>query len=621
MIGRTPLAKHGSGAQRGPRAVRGLPGLALLSLALVATGQEPVQETPVSGEPAPSEASPAATEEVAAAAETPTGRTPLGPRYRSLEEREDITSRWLGSGLAETLSLGLSAGGRELFCVQFGAPGPKPLRDRTTIFLVGGLDGVSLAGSEAVLRVVDELLATPERMPVDVAFVALPWANPDGLARIATTGCVEGRNDRAIDEDGDGQEDEDLPDDLDGDGFVLEMLLEDPEGPWVRVEDDDRLLRPALAGEAPRYVRVPEGRDDDGDGRFNEDQSGGVRLDRNFPVHWAGPWSGELSGPFPLSEPATRALAEEMLARRTAVVLSFQGNHGRLAGPGGVSGGPGVLELPFPADVPIHRTALELYRLATGRDQSGLLTLAQASGTERPGALLDWAYAALGALSLEIGVWGPGVEGAVTALAEGQFTGETSQPTDGAATRAERPPTQEEVDRAWVWWLDEMRDGLGFLPWQPVDVGGGRSALVGGWEPFTRYNPPAELLEGALRGLDDFVSRVATALPGFEIEVEEKSRDGVVAVLAVTVRNTGRLRSGVGPTGTAQGNPSGPRLELFLPSGVRLLSGERVVELGHLPGLGRSQRMDWLLIAPENTALELSIESPWTARVTKEVRL
>ena len=61
MIGRTPLAKHGSGAQRGPRAVRGLPGLALLSLALVATGQEPAQETPVSGEPVPSEASPAAT--------------------------------------------------------------------------------------------------------------------------------------------------------------------------------------------------------------------------------------------------------------------------------------------------------------------------------------------------------------------------------------------------------------------------------------------------------------------------------------------------------------------------------------------------------------------------------
>ena len=73
-------------------------------------------------------------------------------------------------------------------------------------------------------------------------------------------------------------------------------------------------LHPALFGS-------PEGRDDDGDGRYNEDGPGGVDLNRNFPVGWKGPMQDPVSGRWPLSEPAAKALADLAMSRRTAAAV------------------------------------------------------------------------------------------------------------------------------------------------------------------------------------------------------------------------------------------------------------------------------------------------------------
>jgi len=584
------------------------PVLALLLAGVSNGGQDPV-------DPGPQETAPETSP-----VESPAPEPPARPAsaYRFLGDREGLLSSWLGSGLAEPVALGTSAGGRDIFCVQFGAPGPLPLAERTTVLLLGGLDGISLSGSEAVLQITSTLLADPEGLPADATFVAIPWSNPDGLARRLATGCSDGRNDRALDDDRDGAVDEDLPDDLDGDGLVLEMLLEDPLGPWVRAEGG-RFLRPARDGEAPRYLRVCEGRDDDGDGRYNEDPAGGVVLDRNFPVHWEGPWTGALSGPWPLSEPASRAIAEFALARRTALALLFQGNHGQLATPGGVPERAGVLALPFASDGPAHRTVLEVFLRRTGRAQSGVRTLAEAYGEPRSGAAVDWFYAACCALAFEVGVWGPGVSGSRTEMLEGQFERrpDGAGASDGSAQRQDARPLGSNVDLAWARWLDETRGGLGFMDWQPIDVGNGRQALVGGWEPYTCLNPPADVLSEATAGLDGFVRELARGLPRFELEVEEKSRDGIVCILKVRARNSGALPTGVGPAGPG----AGARLTLVPPPGVTLLSGERSIELEHLPGQGRSASQGWLIVAPEDTLFELVIESPWTPPLRKEVRL
>ncbi len=560
--------------------------------------------------------------------ETPPAQEPIGPpvpppapRYHSAADLETLLRGWLGSGLSERLTVGTSAGGRELVGVVFGGKGQLPLGERPTVFLVGGLDGVSLSGAEAVVRVTEELLAAPERLPPDIAFLAVPFANPDGLARTLATATGDGRNDSPSDEDGDGAMDEDGPDAMDDDGQITSLLIEDRDGPWARAEDD-RLLRPARPGDAPRYALAREGRDDDGDGRFNEDGPGGIVPDQDFPVDWRGPWTGAPSGPWPLASPEARALADLVLARRTALVLLFQGAHGGLALPGGVNfaaAGAGPAGAPGSAGTPIlapDRVAFELagrrFAAATGRAERELLRLCEARGAERPGAMLDWVYLARGALALEVAAWGPSVEDGKAHAQDARFEGAAEE--QGLAPSARRASA---LDRAWARWLDDTRGGIGFLDWQPIELGGGRSGLIGGWLPRTRENPPDELLATALRGLGDFVRTLAHDLPHLEIEVSELSRSGGdVCVLRARVRNRGSLPTGVGVGDGALG----AMLRLELQEGVKVLVGEQDQPLGHLAGGGASPELSWVLMIPESAALSLRVETPWLAPVVREVR-
>jgi hypothetical protein len=524
--------------------------------------------------------------------------------YLFLEDKPALLERWSASGLVEPLELGTSAGGRELFGIQFGAEGPRPLAERATLVLVGGLDGTSLSGSQAVIAVVTELLSHPEHLPAEAAFVAVPWANPDGLARWRASGTGGGRNDRAIDDDGDGLVNEDGPDDLDRDGMILEMLLETPDGPWVRAADT-RFLRAARDGEAPRFVRLREGADDDGDANYNEDGPGGVLLDHNFPVGWED-CKGPESGPWPLSEPDANALAQLLLARRVAVVIAFQGNHGQLATPGGRVSAPSAL--PLSEDEPTYRQLVQVFCAHSSRVQSRPLTLAEARGEAWPGALVDWSYAALGALAMEIGVWGPEVQAGGRGPVDAYFK-ENGEHTAGSGVS----PAEE----AWARWLDDTRGGSGFLDWQPIELAGTSGAWIGGWETDTICNPPLDVLPQALHGLDAFVLDLARNLPRLEVELRENRRDGKVSLIKARVRNMGTLPSGVGPGSQS----SAVRLRLEITPGVTLRAGSLETTIGHLPGRGPSDEYSWLLVAQEGSVLRIVAESAWSPPSVREVRL
>jgi hypothetical protein len=385
------------------------------------------------------------------------------------------------------------------------------------------------------------------------------------------------------------------------------MLIEGPAGSWT-FGDDPRFLRPVESGDAPRFLRTTEGRDDDGDGRFNEDPPGGVVADLNFPLGWKGRAGDVPTGAWPLSEPESRAIADLMLARRAAVVLLFQGSHGMVVSPGGAPREASGLELPFAGDEAVFRGLAELYQRTTGRNQDGARRLSEAYGAGRPGAALDWFYAALGALPLELGVWGPNVGRETVPAVDAEF--QRALRTGGKDALTAR-------DQAWARWLDETRGGIGFVQWQPVELGSGRRAWVGGWQPYTRVDPPAELLPSVVRGMETFVREVARGLPSLEIEVLEASREGRVGLVRARITNQGWLPSGVGPSAA----PLGLRLSLELPDGVSLLAGEGARDLGHLPGRASSEPFEWLFVAPEETSLRLTLKASWMPPVVREVRL
>lgn len=598
----------------------------LLSLAVAGPGAQsgsPQSGSPQSGSPqsgSPQEGAPGdAAAEAATGSSTDAGaavdqpqpeaeRTPA--RYRSNEEHAELIARWTANGLATPLELGVTAGGRPLLGVTLAAPGPVPAKDRTTILVVGGLDGASLAGSEAAVRIVEDLLVSIDRLPPSIAVIVLPWANPDGLAR-TFQGAIATRNDRALDEDQDGRIDEDGPDDLDGDGVVLSMLVPDPDGPFARAADP-RFLRRAESADRERWSLVPEGRDDDGDGRFNEDGPGGLRLDTAFPVGWTPALDRGLR---PLEPLEAGALAGLCSARRVALALFLQENHGHVAVPGGTAEWRRTLAEALRADAAGFEALRAL--LGAGGPPRDLLS---SEGRERGGHPVDWLYASQRVLAVEWAVWGPGDSpdrspGGV-GVSEGSFSARLARPLELEEQDGLRGVDSEE--RRWARWLDDTRGGIGYVDWLPVELGNGRQALVGGWEPQTRDNPPPELLPTVLEGVGERLLDVVEALPRLELQVDAVERAGGVVSVRARVRNGGELPTGVGPRGAGD---AGVRLELVLPEGATLLAGREEARFAPLAGGAATLPQSWLLRAREHSLLQVRISTRWSGTITAEVRL
>jgi hypothetical protein len=518
--------------------------------------------------------------------------------------------------LAEAVELPPTGTGLPIPAFAFGAPGPTPLIERPTILLLGGLDGISLAGSEAVLATCARWTAEPDRLPRGVTFVAVPRASPEALGEIQAGRGVEGKDLTPIDEDGDDAVDEDGPDDLDGDGKILWMLVEDPSGPYVR-SSDPRFLAPARDGDAPRYRLAREGKDDDGDGRYNEDGPGGVVYDRSFPIGWR-PGLAPHGAELPLELPPCRALADLALARKTVLVLLFQGDHGGLARPGAMRSNA----WPADADAASFALAGSLFSRATGRGVEHAPTVYSLRGEERPGSAIDWFYAVPGALALEVAPWGPSVE----RPPEPQNVGFADARFEKAAAGESGPADPSAVGQAWGRWLDNLRGGIGFVEWHPVELGEGARALVGGFEPSSRLNPPEKVLGTALAGLPEFVLELSKSLPALDILAVETRREGDVCTLRSRVRNTGALPTGgavLAPGGGPHGASSaarGVRLELELPAGARLLAGDAAVTLDEIPGGGASREVSWIVLAGPSTVFSVRASARWAASVAREVK-
>ena len=494
--------------------------------------------------------------------------------------------------------------GRVTPALEIAAPGPIPPAQRPTVIVVGALDGRSLAGAEAALATARALAEPMFALPAGICVIVTPFANVEALDLCAKFGVSDGRTSRPVDDDRDGASDEDGPDDIDDDGRVLEMLIEAPDGAWM-LSEDGRWALPAHTGPGMRFERVREGRDDDGDGRFNEDGPGGVDLDRNFPIGREGPWADPSVGALPLSEPVSRALADLARGRRCFAVLLFQGRHGALAAPGGSE----ALERWAQADHDLYDLLGRAWSRLCKRDFGGVRSLRAARGEIASGAALDWFAASCGALALELAPWGPQVDLAPGIAAQpARF--DASAPA--ALTDARRGP-----DQAWERWLDE-RGGVGYVRWRPIELPGGRRALVGGFEAWTVDNPPSEVLPRALAGAPEFVAELCAQAPQLAFEGARLERSAGVVRVRASVRNRGGLPTGLrAPSASSSAEPLRVRLEL--PDGARLLAGTASVRLDVLSGGALSRELEWIVLAPAPAALKLIARGGWCSDVVQEL--
>ncbi|MFT5198979.1 MAG: hypothetical protein ACI87O_001639 [Planctomycetota bacterium] len=491
--------------------------------------------------------------------------TPVGSGYHDLEATRELLGHWVQSG-GENVQWVESFG--NVPAIEFGAGDLQrdPLDRRRTVVLAGGLDGLSVAGGEAVLRAGYRLLEGLHTLRPDLAFLLVPWASPEGLARVDLGQSVGGR-------------------DLDGDGLVLQMLVEDPDGPWTP-SMDPRFLSTAKPGDAPRFRRLTEGAQSD-------DETWDFDLNRCFPLLSGLDASGGAPSIEEREERVACALREFVLARPCALVVSFQGNHGGIAYPG-ASPSPPWEVLP---DQALYEKLGRAFRRTTGRSRAPVLSIFEARGGQEKGSFVDWCYTVPGVLAMEVAPWGVGLTDVDPAEEQGLIG------VDAWDFR----PALDEKSRRWATWLDDARGGLGFSEWRPVVTPEGNSCLVGGWQPRTYWNPPADELARSLQTLDAFIFGLVQRLPYLELCDVSVEREGELCTVLARLRCVGSMPlqpqvfgrwSGTGDAGRAW-------LRVQTPNTVQRIAGPDNQLFSRLESGGRSAEISWLLYAPEGTRLYL----------------
>lgn len=497
-------------------------------------------------------------------------------RYGELTERLHDFAREYPK-LCEVSSIGESYEGRDIWVATVTNSATGPAEDKPAFWVDGNTHAGEVTGSMAALYLVQTLLegyrgdARIIRLLDRQAFYVLPRLSPDGAERYLTTPHTLRATVRPWPEP---EEEPGLhPEDLDGDGHIVQMRVEDADGEWRVSERDPRLLVPRAPDDDDpdqtyyRLYREGTFKDYDGFERRIARPLHGLDMNRQYPYEWREEATEKGAGPYPLSEPEARAQVDFLLAHKN--IYSVHTYHTFC----------GAILRPYsnkpdsdmdPQDLAVYRELGERGTEITGYPNISVYhDFTYEPGKYITGAFDDWAYSYYGVLAFTIEFWSAAKSAGVEVDDFIEFF---------------RSPS-EEAQLALLAWNDEELGGKGFSPWTPFDHPQLGRVEIGGWKTkFTMQNPPPHLLETECEKLAAFALAHATAAPLLRAELETEELSPGLRRLELTVENTGYLPTNVTRIAVEKELVKPVEVELTLPEGAELVSGEAVTKVGHLAG-------------------------------------
>lgn len=124
----------------------------------------------------------------------------------------------------------------------------KPYMGKPGHWICGSTHGNEFTGTEVSLYIIDKLVtgygADKELTALvdNKTFYICPMVNPDGVHNSVDKGLSQRQNSMLRDDDGDGKVNEDGPDDLNGDGLITMFRTRDARGTYVADDEDPRLM-------------------------------------------------------------------------------------------------------------------------------------------------------------------------------------------------------------------------------------------------------------------------------------------------------------------------------------------------------------------------------------------
>ena len=486
--------------------------------------------------------------------------------------------------LAKLSSIGTSREGREIHLLTITDFTTGKPEDKPAYLIHGNIHAAELSGTHAALYTARQLLADHPKSDIlkRVVFYIVPRLNPDGAEFVVTTsGTVRSRTDRS----------QRVPntlyqEDVNGDGLILTMRQEHPDGPFVADPKDKRLLIRRRRGDKPPYYRtIPEGMIHEWDGTDNLRIEGrGFDWNRNWSYDWRPEPEQGGAGDFPFSEKEMRAMADFIFARHN--VFGVLGYH---TGPASVLRPPstGADKDLDATDVKIMQELAEFGAKATKFPIHPVVKYHYADGRDinLRGHFHNFGYHHLGlyVFEFELGI----LRNSAGISTEEIFKTKSEEEREAHNRRMMKWwDRQKKRDRVYVQWKAYNHPQLG-----KVEIGGLLARHIAG-----RTLPH---LKRVSKGTYEFTLEHAARHPHIALEdVSVKGVGGGVYRVRARVANRGQFPTHVSNKGRGLRRLKGVRLEFQPAKGVKLLSQTGHHDLGHLAGLTGSRRLEWFVSAP-----------------------
>ncbi len=550
-------------------------------------------------------------------------------RYFTNEELKTTLHEWVEKypRLITLNELSKSQEGKPIWLITLTNQDTGPATDKPAVWLDANTHATEIAGTTTTLRIAHELLSgygekeQITRLLDSSTYYIVPRVNPDGAAlamadnpryvRSGTRPYPYDEIDKGIHEK-----------DIDGDGRLLQMRIQDPHGDWKVSTLNPRLMekRKPDEHEGPFYRLLPEGLIEDYDGYLIKiaRRVEGLDFNRNFPSNWRPESDQRGAGPYPASEPEVRALVD------------FMTSHPNISAGVTYHTFSGVILRPysFQADTEMDTNDLWVYQAIgeRGTDLTGYKCVSIFHDFKyhpkqiMSGAFDDWAYDHLGIFSFTIELW--------------DIVGRAGVEDRKFIEWFRKHPHEDDVKV--LEWAEEHAAEDAYVDWYAFDHPQLGQVELGGWNRmYTWRNPPHAFMgEEAGRNVP-FALALGAMLPHLRIHTLAATPLGEDRYhLNLVVENTGFFSSHTSNQGKKrQVRPV--RAELELPEGVELVSGKQRTKLGHLEGRSNKMaifsfgasgtdhraRAEWVVKAPAGAKIKINILSDRAGTLREEIEL
>jgi len=526
-------------------------------------------------------------------------------------------------------SIGKSFEGRDIWVVAVTNRKTGDAETKPAMWIDGNIHAVELTASASCLYFLDYLTkqyGKDKRVTHTLdtrAFYICPRVNPDGADAALRDVPYRVRSSMRPYPHGDEQVSGVRPDDVDGDGRVLYMRVEDPAGPWKPHPDEPKLLvaRDPDDFEGTFYRLYKEGEilDDDGAMAKHLIPREGLDLNRNFPADFAPEGKQRGAGPAPFSEPETRALGDFFITRKN-VFMAIAGHtfSGVLLRPGSTVPDE---DLPVP-DLVAYKAMGKKGEELTGYPAVSVYHDFRYHPKDDIKGTFDWVYDHLGIFTWTIEYWAPH-------RAAGLKVEKYTEWLFGHSN--------DDILQVFRFFEKEV-PGKGYVDWYPFDHPKLGKVEIGGWDiQNTFHNPPFHLLEKELALFPDWFIYLALMSPKLEVHrAEVEALGGDSYLVSLVVENSGYLPTYGSPIAKDHMIARDMVVEIDLSDGAKLKRGKPWAEVPHLDGRvgmmsspvfvgtgfdpkdGSASRAkaEWIVEAPKGTKLTVSAHAERAGKVS-----